>query len=276
VPREGLFWSRVGREETTPTVARFQRRYPPALPPRSPRRESRHVLAMDASVGDEQHPESDAAAPPESFEAGAPLTTAAATTSKPLSPRLTHPKQWEMFQRIDTDGSGQLDEDEMFAFFADYADDGIANALIEALDRDGDSLIDFEEFCAGWQRYFGGVEGEVATVAEVQAAVRLQASIRGRQARKSLGTKPDAAATIQGATRRYLATSRAKRFVHALTAQQQARKRQNGAPSVAFQRSLAEGHCIRCSLRRTTNLTTSLSCLAHRWPAVFRFARRGV
>ena len=150
---------------------------------------------------------------------GVPLT---ATVSKQLSPRLTHPKQWAVFTQIDTDGSGQLDEDELFAYYADYADESVANALIAALDSDGDGTVDFNEFCAGWSRFFGG---EVASVAEVAAAVRLQSWMRGCQVRKSLGTvKPEAAATIQAATRRWMAGMRIKRAVGIMAADQQAKQ----------------------------------------------------
>ncbi len=160
--------------------------------------------------------------------------TVSREVSKPLSPRLSHPKQWELFVRIDTDGSGQLDQEELFEFFADYADEEIANEIIAALDTNGDSTVDFEEFCAGWHRFFAGTDGGVASVAEVQATVRLQAAMRGRQARLERNAKLQAAAKIQGATRRFLASRKAKLFVNALLAQQDERERLSGTACHLF------------------------------------------
>ena len=149
----------------------------------------------------------------------------------PLSPRITHPKQWELFQRIDTDRSGQLDQEELFEFFADYADEGIADELIAALDTNGDSTIDFEEFCAGWHRFFAGADTEVASVEEVQAAVRLQAAVRGRRARVELNVRLEAASKIQRATQRFLTSRKAKHLVHALLLRQEERDRLTGTPT---------------------------------------------
>ena len=146
------------------------------------------------------------------------------TPSKSLSPQ-----QRAVFTKIDTDGNGQLDKDELRAYFADYADESVATALIAALDSDGDGTVDFNEFCSEWSQFFGEDDnGHVASVASVAAAVRLHSSMRGQQVHESLGTimqPEEAATTIQAAMRRWMTGLRVQRAVHSTAADQQAKQR---------------------------------------------------
>ena len=169
---------------------------------------------------------------------------------------------------MDTDRSGQLDHEELFEFFADYADEGIADELIAALDTNGDKTVDFEEFCAGWHRFFAGADTEAASVVKVQAAVRLQAAVRGRRTRVGLNVRLQAATKIQRTTRRFLASRKAKRLVQALLLRQEERDRLTGTPTrtrccVQLVRADRVNDPRVCRVQRiSSSRPDSLACLA--------------
>ena len=65
----------------------------------------------------------------------------------------THPEQWEVFSSMDADGNGTLDTDELFIALADKIEESVAYELMEIMDMNGDGVIDFEEFCTGWDAF---------------------------------------------------------------------------------------------------------------------------
>ena len=75
---------------------------------------------------------------------------------------------------IDADENGALDADEIFDWVAGK-DESVANELYSLLEdgKDGASgLVQFEEFCAAWDRMTAG--DDAVPLDEVQAAVRMQ------------------------------------------------------------------------------------------------------
>ena len=66
---------------------------------------------------------------------------------------------WELFHRMDTSGDGQLDAVELqVALRAATATDisiADANAIIRSVDSDGNGTVDFDEFCASIEKFWG-------------------------------------------------------------------------------------------------------------------------
>ena len=111
----------------------------------------------------------------------------------PMPSPSDHPREWEIFCRLDADGSGTLDTEELFEYIADQ-DERVADELMAQLDQNGDGEVDFRcaptaacsahrhrpvnpagllsrrEFVQGWALLFG--KEQPGTVADVKSVVK--------------------------------------------------------------------------------------------------------
>jgi len=64
----------------------------------------------------------------------------------------THPREWSIFEQLDTNGNGSLDKDEVIAALERFGEEAMAQQLMDKLDTNKDGMVSFEEFVAGFNK----------------------------------------------------------------------------------------------------------------------------